>query len=269
MFYGVKEGSVIVGNTDMDYVTFGKGEENLIIIPGLGDGLKTVKGSAIILALMYKIYAKNYKVYFFSRKNKLEEGYSTRDMAKDLKMAMDKLEIDRAHVMGISQGGMISQYLAIDYPEIVDKLIIAVSISKQNKTLQDVVNRWITMAENNDYKGLLIDSTEMTYSETKLKQYRLFYPILTKLGKPKSLNRFIIQARACLNHNAYEELNKIESPTLIIGGDSDLVVGANTSQEMAECIIHNKLIIYKGLGHGAFEEAKDFNQQVIDFLMGN
>jgi pimeloyl-ACP methyl ester carboxylesterase len=266
MFYGAKGGNVKVGNTDMDYISFGGGEKTLVIIPGLGDGLKTVKGTALVLAMMYKIYAADYKVYIFSRKNQLEEGYSTRDMAADLKVAMDKLGIEKAHVMGISQGGMISQYLAIDYPEIVDKLIIVVSISRQNKTIQDVVSSWIAMAENDDYEGLFIDTIEKTYSESKAKKYRPLYPILSKIGKPKSFDRLIIQARSCLNHNAYEELNKIKSPTLIIGGDSDLVVGQNTSEEMAEKIAHSKLIIYRGLGHGTFEEAKDFNQQVLNFL---
>lgn len=266
MLYGAKGGNVKLGNTDMDYISFGRGEKNILIIPGLSDGLKTVKGTAIALAMMYKIYAKDYKIHVFSRKNQLEEGYSTRDMAADLKIVMDKLGIEKAHVIGISQGGMISQYLAIDYPEIVDKLIVVVSISRQNKTIQDVINSWIAMAMNNDYKGLIIDTTEKTYSENKAKKYRPFYPILSKIYKPKSFTRFIIQAKACLNHNAYEELNKIKSPTLIIGGDSDLVVGKNTSQEMAEKISHSKLIIYEGLGHGAFEEAKDFNQQVLNFL---
>ncbi len=43
----------------MDYISFGKGNKNLIIIPGLGDGLRTVKGMAIPLAFMYKSLQKN------------------------------------------------------------------------------------------------------------------------------------------------------------------------------------------------------------------
>lgn len=57
--------------------------------------------------------------------------------------------------------------------------------------------------------------------------------LITKIGRPESLDRFIIQAHACLNHNAYKELNRISCPTLVIGGDSDKVVGENTSEEMA------------------------------------
>lgn len=253
----------------MDYVSFGRGEKILVIIPGLSDGLKTVKGTAIPIAMMYKIFAKDYKVYVFSRKNQLEEGYSTRDMARDLKVAMEELNISNAYVMGLSQGGMISQYLAIDYPDMVEKLIIAVSISRQNETIQNVIKSWIEMAKSNDYKNLVIDSTEKTHTDKylKAKGYRLMYPIITRIGKPKDLGRFIIQANACINHNAYNELYKIKCPTLVIGGDSDEVVGKNTSEEMAEKIKGSKLVIYKGLGHGAYAETKDFNHQVMRFLV--
>jgi pimeloyl-ACP methyl ester carboxylesterase len=266
MFYNAKSGNIKIENTDMDYISFGKGKKNLVMIPGLGDGLKTVKGSAIIMAIMYKLYAKDYTVYVFSRKNQLEEGYSTKDMARDQKIAMEKLGITKANFFGVSHGGMISQYIAIDYPELVEKLILAVTLSKQNETVQQTVSNWIDMAAKNDYKSLFIDTSEKTYSEKYLRKYRPFYFILGSIGKPNNFNRFIIQAKSCINHNTYNELEKINCPTLIVGGDNDLIVGKNTSEEIAGKIKNSKLIIYKGLGHGTYTEAKDFNHQVIEFL---
>lgn len=53
----------------------------------------------------------------------IPENYSTRDMAEDQAKAMKALGIANANVMGVSQGGMIAQYLAIDHPELVRKLI--------------------------------------------------------------------------------------------------------------------------------------------------
>ena len=93
----------------MDYVTFGKGKQPLVIIPGLGDGLQTVKGKAQIFSLSYRLLAKHYKIYVFSRINELRQGYTTRDMAADVAEAMETLNLDTAYVMGISQGGMIAQ----------------------------------------------------------------------------------------------------------------------------------------------------------------
>lgn len=266
MFCGTKGSNVKIGEIDMDFVTFGKGEKVLVILPGLSDGLKTVKGQAVTLAWYYRKFSKDFKIYVFSRRNHLVEGYTTRDMAKDQKMIMEKLDLKDVYVMGISQGGMISQYLAIDYPHLVKKLIIGVSVSKQNKTVQDCVNKWIQMAKSNDYKSLIIDTMEKTFTEKQLKKYRPIFPIISRIGKPKYYERFIIQANACLTHNAYDELDKIKCPTIVIGGDSDKVVGEGTSEEMAKRISKSKLVVYKGLGHGAYEETKDFNHQVMDFL---
>lgn len=266
MFYNATNGRVDFVDTDMYYIAFGNGDKNLIIIPGLGDGLKTVKGTAILFAFMYRIFAKDYRVYVFSRKNKLTEGYSTRDMARDIKLAMDKLSIDKVDVMGVSQGGMIAQYVAIDYPEAVNKLVLAVTLSKQNDTVQKVVKDWLEFAKSGDYKSLFIDTAEKMYTEKYLKRYRPFYPILTSVGKPRSFERFIIMANACITHNAYDELEKIKAPTFVVGGDSDKVVGDYTSEEIAEKISGSKLHIYKNLGHSAYEEAKDFNGLVLNFL---
>lgn len=86
----------------MDYVTFGKGKYPLVIIPGLGDGLQTVKGMAQMLSLAYREFAKVYKVYVFSRINELPENYTTQNMAADVAEAMEVLNITSAYVMGIS-----------------------------------------------------------------------------------------------------------------------------------------------------------------------
>ncbi len=73
-------------------------------------------------------------------------------------------------------------------------------------------------------------------------------------------------ARAVAGHNAYDELGKITCPTLIIGGKQDKIVTAEASSEMAEQIPHNRLYLYEDFGHGTYEEAKDFNQRILNFL---
>lgn len=259
-------GNIKIGNTDMDYISFGSGTRNLIMLPGLGDGLKTVKGTASAFSMMYRRYAKDYKVYVFSRKNQLETGYSTRDMARDQATAMKELGIYNADIIGISQGGMIAQYFAIDYPEMIRKLILTVTISRQNKTIQETIGNWIKIAETGNYKELMIDTAEKMYTEKYLKRYRRFYPILGKMGDTDDFERFLIQAWACLQHDAYEELAKIKCPTLVIGADQDRVLEGESSKEISERISGSELVMYEGYGHGVYEEAKDFHDKVLDFL---
>lgn len=156
MLWNAKNGCVKIGDTDMNYVSFGYGSKAFIVLPGLSEGLVTVKGKAL-----------------------------------------KELGITRVSVMGVSQGGMIAQFLAIDYPELAEKLIIVVCAPRVNEI--------------------------------------------------------------------YEELNKIVCPTYITGGDEDKTVGVNGSYEMKEKIERSEMYIYEGLGHAAYEEAKDFYSRVYDF----
>lgn len=266
MFLDARNGTIKIENTDMDYISFGSGRRILVMIPGLGDGLRTVKGTAGAMAMLYKEFAEKYKVFVFSRKNKLEENTSIRDMAKTQRDAMRTLGIRRASVVGISQGGMIAQHLAIDYPEMVEKLVLAVTMARQNEITTRVIGRWMKMAAENDYKGVFIDTMEKSYTEQRRHKNRRLYPLLTRIAKPQSLDRYIIQANAILRHNSYDELKKIKCPTLVIGASEDKVVDVQASRDIAAQIPGSKLKIYAGLGHGVYEESKDFNRQVLEFL---
>lgn len=121
MLYHAKSGSVKVNHTHMDYVSFGKGSKVLVLIPGLN--VKGVKGTAIVLAYMYRIFAKAYKIYVFDKKNDLPEDYTIRDIADDTAFVMMQLGIEKADIFGVSQGGMVAQMLAIYYPQMVNKLV--------------------------------------------------------------------------------------------------------------------------------------------------
>ena len=106
MFWNAKNGCVHIGETDMNYVSFGHGSNAFIILPGLSDGLLTVKGKALLLAKPYVKFFQEYTVYMFSRKNKMPKDYSVRDMAANQAKALKELGITKASVMGVSQGGI-------------------------------------------------------------------------------------------------------------------------------------------------------------------
>ena len=266
MLWNARNGSVPIGDTQMSFVSFGHGERAFVILPGLSDGLTTVKGKAQLLAKPYQAFFDRYTVYMFSRKDAMPKGYSIRDMANDQALAMKALGLQRASVMGVSQGGMIAQYLAIDHPEFVEKLVIAVSAPQANDTIRACVNSWIEAAMQGDHKRLMIDTAEKSYSPEYLKKYRRLYPVIGLIGKPKTYDRFRINAEAILSFDALQEISMIACPTLILGGDADIIAGAEASYEMRERIAGSELHIYEGLGHAAYEEAADFNQRVFDFL---
>ena len=266
MLYNAKNGTLKIGDTTMDYIRFGSGERILVMLPGLGDGLRSMKGTALPVAFMYRIFTKEFMVYAFSRKNVLPVGYTTRDMARDQAEAMERLGISKADIFGVSMGGMIAQHLAIDYPEKVGKLILTVTSSRPNPILTESIEEWVSCAKRGDHTALMDSNVRRIYSEDYYRKNNWMVPIMGKLTKPKSYDRFFVQADACLTHDAYESLNHIKAPTVVIGGEKDLSLGGDASKEIAAKIPSAELQMYAQWGHGLYEEAKDFNQVVLDFL---
>jgi len=263
-----KNGTLKQGGVETDYIRFGSGKKVLVLLSGLGDGLQTVKGTALPMALMYRIFSNDYTVYAFSRRNHLPEGFSTRDMARDVKDAMDALGIRKADVLGVSMGGMIAQYLAIDYPEAVGKLVLTVTSSQPNPILTEAVDEWTAAAKAGDHTALMGSNVKRIYSEAYYRKNKWLIPIMGKLTKPRSYARFFVQAQACLAHDAYARLSAITAPTLVIGGGQDKALGCEASRELAAQIPNTRLQIYPQWGHGLYEEEKGFNQMVLDYLTG-
>jgi pimeloyl-ACP methyl ester carboxylesterase len=187
-------------------------------------------------------------------------------MARDQAEAMEQLGIQKADIFGVSMGGMIAQHLAIDYPEKVGKLILTVTSSRPNPILTESIDEWVSCAKRGDHTAFMDSNVRRIYSEDYYRKNKWLVPIMGKLTKPKSYERFFIQADACLMHDAYEGLHRIKAPTLVIGGEQDHALGGDASREIAEKIPNAQPLMYEQWGHGLYEEAKDFNQTVLNYL---
>jgi len=91
VLYRVREHRLKIQDMQMDYITFGAGPKVMVMIQGLNT--RGIKGAAASLAYMYRIFAKDFTVYVFSRKNELPEHYTTREMAHDIIPVSYKLYI--------------------------------------------------------------------------------------------------------------------------------------------------------------------------------
>ena len=266
MLFNAKNGTLKIGGTTMDYIRFGNGQRVLVMLPGLGDGLRSMKGTALPMAFMYREFCRDFTVYAFSRKNELPNGYTTRDMARDQAEAMEQLGIGKADIFGVSMGGMIAQWFAVDYPEKVGKLILTVTSARPNPILTESIDEWVSCAKRGDHTAFMDSNVRRIYSEGYYRKNKWMVPIMGRMTKPKSYDRFFVQADSCTTHDAYESLHQIKAPTLVIGGGQDKTLGGESSGEIAAKIPGAVLRMYEQWGHGLYEEAKDFNQTVRDFL---
>ena len=131
--------------------------------------------------------------------------------------------------------------------------------------MEEALRNWVSLAEQHEYKAFVIDMLKKMYSAAYIKKYGWLFPILSKVVKPKEFSRFINLAKACLTCDAYPELYKISCPVFVLGSRRDRIVTGAASEELAEAL-KCKIHMYDNLGHGAYEEAPDFNKRIQQFL---
>ncbi len=248
----------------MKYISFGKGKKRFVIIPGLS--IHSVMSLAEAIENAYKDFTEDYTVYVFDRAEKVCEGYTVRDMARDTAALMKKLNIENADVFGASQGGMIAMYLAIDYPELVHRLILGSTLAKPNDTCKKVIETWIHLAEEKNELGLLESFADSVYSEATLEAYRDTLISSDSGIDDEEYRRFLILAKACQTFDCYTELSKIKCPVLVIGSEGDRVVTAEGSEQIAKALGCEIYLYDDRFGHGVYDEAPDYRQRCLDFL---
>jgi len=262
--YHAKNKYIVINNNKMHYLTFGTGNKWLILIPGLS--LQRFKGKSQEMSFFYRQFAKDYQVLMFDRKDSIEKDYSIEDMADELYQALNKLEIKKADIVGISQGGMIAQWLAADFPERVEKLILTVTTAKLNNLGRERITRWLELSQTGAYKELMLDIASHSYTPKSFGKFKYLYRIMGIFGRIKDKQRIAIQTISCLRHDSLAVLEKINCPTLVIGAEEDDVLGVEASLELHQHIKDSQLTILPDCGHALYEEHKDFQKRVLLFL---
>ena len=174
--------------------------------------------------------------------------------------------MDTAYVMGISQGGMIAQWLVVDFPEKVQKLILAVTTAKPSQLARERIEHWQKLSQSGTFRDLMLDIAKHSYTQKSYQKWRLLYNIMGCLGRIKDENRIAIQSQSCLTHDSLEVLKEIQCPALVLGALEDDVIGVDGSKELAKAISGCQLLILKHSGHALYEENKVFQEAVCEFL---
>jgi pimeloyl-ACP methyl ester carboxylesterase len=274
--------TVRVGDIEMYYEQHGSGEP-LLLVMGL---------AADSTAWMFQVpdFAATYRTIVFDnrgvgRSSKPSGPYSIHQMADDAAGLLDALDIARAHVVGVSMGGMIAQELALRHPKRVRGLVLGCTYpepdadaERQRQFSVQQLGGHITAAGATEIDLSTIDP--LAFFQTLIP--RVFNQSFIDTELPKLLQIFggalqwgfsmeaiLGQVEAVMGHKATDRLHQIGSPTLVITGDADLLVSPANSDVLARNIPGAKLVKIPGGSHGFnFETPDIFNRAVLDFLGG-
>ena len=262
-------GTLKVSNAQLYYEESGSGEP-LVLIPGFASG-------AWSWSWQFDALAKNFRVVTFDPRGIARstiaagEAVSIPSISDDTVGILDKLELERAHILGISFGGFVALDLALRYRDRVDKLVLASTsfggpnhVAPSMQVLAAFANTEGLNTSERIRKYLTV-SFSPEFVETNSETVERFCQLREENSVPQDV--YMQQLQAALNFNVEKEVGKIRAETLVVTGDQDAVVPAQNSQNLAAAIPTSRLEFIRSTGHMAFvERADEFNRLVAEFL---
>jgi pimeloyl-ACP methyl ester carboxylesterase len=258
---------------------------------GIGDPLLCIMGFATDSTgwlLQVPAFAERYRTIVFDnrgvgRSDKPTTAYTIHEMADDAVGLLDQLGIARAHVLGVSMGGMIAQELVLRHPTRVRGLVLAATFPEPDAATEE--QRTVLFTQMG---GTITETGEMRIDVTAMNPLMFFQHLLPLVFNPSfiqtelpklmqlfsgalqygfSFEAILGQLQAVMAHKATDRLAGIAAPTLVLTGDADRLISPANSQVLARTIPGAKLVTIAGGSHAFNIETPDlFNRAVLDFL---
>ncbi len=252
----------------LNFKKYGTAPDNLIIIHGFLGSLDNWQTLAIE-------FSKNFSVYTIDMRNHGKsphtEHHSIKLMVEDLANFMDQNKINTTHLLGHSMGGKVAMQFAINYPEKIDKLIIA-----------DIAPREYKHGHDSIFEALnAIDLSQITRrKEAEDKMMHLVPDFGTRQFLLKNLTStesgvYTWKMNLKVLQNDYNEIvAQIEyngiylKPVLFIRGSLSLYIKPADEVEIIEHFVNAKIETIGNAGHWLHaEKPKEFYELVVSFLL--
>ncbi len=259
-----------VGDIEVYYETHGEGEPLLLIT---GFGSYSAHWHVIVPHLSREFRVVAFDNRGTGRSDKPDYPYTLAMMAGDAKGVLDVLGIDRAHVFGVSMGGMIAQEFALNYPDRLRCLVLGCTncggkhaIPASEEARQFLFGRDMAKLSVEERARLTVHWLWTKEFIEKHPEAVEDYVTITS-RYPTPVHGFRSQAQAIAGHDTYDRLPQIKAPTLVITGDADRLIPPENSKILASRIPSAELVILKNAGHGFITDAtEEASKAIIDFL---
>jgi 3-oxoadipate enol-lactonase len=266
-----RSGTVRANGQELYFEVHGEGIP-LVLVMGIGYDA-TLWTLAQVPAL-----SQTFQVVIFDnrdagRSSKATSPYTIADMADDVAGLMDALDIDQAHVLGLSMGGMIALELALRHAGRLHRLVLSGCGAAPARVAFDPIRTW-NWVKASDRTGEVFACQQFTwlFSNAFLRDNAAVQRTLSLLASnpnpvgPDAYNR---QAQAYLRYDALDRLAGITAPTLVVVGEQDLLTPPWICREVASRIPGSRFAMITGDGSShvvPIERADEFNHLVTGFL---
>jgi pimeloyl-ACP methyl ester carboxylesterase len=257
------------GTVKLHWESFGEGPAVLLVA---GQGM-TVDGWWATVPIL----ARSFRVIAFDNRDTGQSSrvplpYTVAQLAQDAVAVLDAAGEERAHVYGISLGSLVAQELALRRPERVEALVLGASsaggFAAYKPSPSSFAQTFLVRAGAMGPEEAEWAAVPYTYAEKtrRLHPERIAADIVRRLGTPPGALSYLHQAGAVAAHDAYERLNQIAAPTLVVHGEQDVFIPPANALVLAERIPGAELQLWPDAAHMFPIDEPRADQQIARFL---
>jgi pimeloyl-ACP methyl ester carboxylesterase len=257
------------GTIQLHWESFGEGPAVLLVA---GQGM-TVDGWWATIPVL----AQSFRVIAFDnrdtgRSSRTQWQYSVAQMAEDAVAVLDAAGEQRAHVYGISLGSLVAQEVALRHPDRVQALVLGSSsaggFAAYKPAASSFAQTFLVRAGFMGPDEAAWAAVPYTYAEKtrRVNPERIATDIAHRTSSPPEPLGYLHQGTAVATHDAYERLNRISSPTLVVHGEEDVFVPPANGLVLAERIPAAQLRLWPEAAHMYTIDEPRADQEIAEFL---
>jgi len=222
--------------------------------------------------------AQHFKVVLLDNKGiGASEGQApdnVKGMADDATAVIGALGFTKVNLLGFSLGGFVAQQIALDSPELVNRLILAATSPKGGEgisNLPNIMNEAFATAPEDPRLFLFYSKSSESIARGRQSLARVKKRKENRVP-PTSMPSIQAQVKSILgwaaeNKNVYDELSRIKQPSLVVNGNNDIMFPTINSYTLFQHLPNARLSLYSDSGHGAiYQYADRFVKEAADFL---
>jgi len=250
----------------LNYERHGDAGDPMLLVMGLGSPLDFWEFQTPVLARTHRVCV--YDNRGVGKSDKPAGPYDVRTLARDAVVVMDACGFGRAHIVGLSMGGMIAQELAIRHSDRVGALVLAATYAKPDERVKQTVSTGSIDPKSVEPKQMFKMMMSLVLSaEFMVREREWLRSSRDRMLPNFSVEGFMAQMAAVLAHDATAELHQIEAPTLVLKPAADMLIPPRCSDVLAAAIPGAQLATFEHASHGFnVEQADKFNRAVLDFV---
>ena len=239
---------------------------------GTGDPLILISGLGYTIEMWYRLLpalSKRYRTIVMDNRgvgrSSVPEGpYGVPLMVRDIRAVMDASRVERAHVLGMSMGGMIAQELALAHPDRVASLVLACTSCGGMRAViapPHVFGRLFTRAHVSAEHGARALIPYIYHPSTP--RERVEEDIAQRLRAYPSRAGYLNQLRGLMFWTSYPRLQSLRVPTLVLHGESDGLVPARNAWILGDAIPGARVQILRNTSHVFFTDQPEASRAAI------